>query len=486
MARSERVAGLESNRPGDSIPSKAERDELREVIDEELGRLPGSFRTPLILCYLEGLTHDEAAEQLRCPVGTVRSRLARGRDRLRSRLIRRGVAPASAILAETLTSSAQGAAMPPNLLEQTVRAASQVATGQGVAAGSVAAHSLMESVDRLMFFDQSRRICVGLLVLGLAGVGFGQLAATGPKPPVRKTAEVVPKAAEVEVRGGWDDLKGDWDVVSVEESGRRLDLKEAGFDECTILGPKTDVDGRTSPGWLIFFLDSRLFEEWPVIRLDPDASPKTLDVEGGGRSLQSEKRRPGIYKQAGLYQVDRDELSICLSPGDPFGNTLRPETVASEARTGTLLIVLKRRTDGKLRELRRDSMQGTWKVASVEPAGPRPITPEVGQTWVVGPDSMRWMDGDKVRADMSYRRKRGDSIDLSFRNSTAGEFQAWTWDEDRGMTLRLCYGRILSRFDHGKVRAEDLNVDAEKGSVLVVLKRLTDPPASALDKSARK
>ena len=63
-------------------------------LDCELKRLPAKYRAPLILCYLEGHTHDGASEVLKCPVGTVRSRLARGRDLLRRRLERRGFAPA--------------------------------------------------------------------------------------------------------------------------------------------------------------------------------------------------------------------------------------------------------------------------------------------------------------------------------------------------------------------------------------------------------
>ena len=59
---------------------------------EELGRLPERFRLPILLCHLEGLTYEQAARRLGCPVRTVQSRLARRRERLRDRLARRGVA----------------------------------------------------------------------------------------------------------------------------------------------------------------------------------------------------------------------------------------------------------------------------------------------------------------------------------------------------------------------------------------------------------
>ena len=79
-------------------PPRDDLLDLRAILDEELARLPAKYRAPLVLCYLEGLTHDEAAGQLKWPVGTVRSRLAGGRDRLRSRLARRGLDPAGALV----------------------------------------------------------------------------------------------------------------------------------------------------------------------------------------------------------------------------------------------------------------------------------------------------------------------------------------------------------------------------------------------------
>ena len=63
---------------------------------EELDRLPEPFRAAVVLCDLEGQSYERAAGILHCPVGTVQSRLARGRERLRHRLERRGLAPASA------------------------------------------------------------------------------------------------------------------------------------------------------------------------------------------------------------------------------------------------------------------------------------------------------------------------------------------------------------------------------------------------------
>jgi len=64
------------------------------VLHEELNRLPDRYRLPLVHCYLEGKTNEEAAAQLRCPIGTVKGRLWRARSHLRERLARHGKIPA--------------------------------------------------------------------------------------------------------------------------------------------------------------------------------------------------------------------------------------------------------------------------------------------------------------------------------------------------------------------------------------------------------
>ena len=64
---------------------------------EELERLPEKYRLVLVLCHMEGLTYEQAAMRLGCPIRTVQSRLIRGRERLRGRLVRRGLAPSGRI-----------------------------------------------------------------------------------------------------------------------------------------------------------------------------------------------------------------------------------------------------------------------------------------------------------------------------------------------------------------------------------------------------
>src|SRR5262249_58096998 len=76
--------------------------ELQAVLDEELAQLPDRYQAPLLLCYFQGKTHEEAARQLSWPLGTVRSRVARARDALRARLERRGLAMPAALFGVAL------------------------------------------------------------------------------------------------------------------------------------------------------------------------------------------------------------------------------------------------------------------------------------------------------------------------------------------------------------------------------------------------
>ena len=78
----ESVAATERLSAPPDLERSTENRELRQVLDQEIGRLPEHFRAPVVLCYLEGKSVDEAAVQLGCPRGTVASRLARARQRL--------------------------------------------------------------------------------------------------------------------------------------------------------------------------------------------------------------------------------------------------------------------------------------------------------------------------------------------------------------------------------------------------------------------
>ena len=146
-----------------SASDAAERRELASIVDEEVTRLPSTLRAPVVLCYLEGLSHDEAARRLRWPVGTVRSRMARARDVLRHRLARRGVTADGAAI---LTSLARPP-VPPDWIDATVRGSLNFATCTATAAATIASARSAAIARRLLH----TMLITKLSFIGAAGLG---------------------------------------------------------------------------------------------------------------------------------------------------------------------------------------------------------------------------------------------------------------------------------------------------------------------------
>lgn len=172
-----------------------EQTDLEEVLDQELRKLPEKYRAPLVLCYLEGKSNEEAARELGWTQGMVRGRLFRGRDMLRHRLARRGFAAVTAVsLANTMTESAP-AAIPPALLEATVRAGVLFAKSQGAVAGvSATTAALAQHALRGLFWEQFKVPLIAAASTGLAGLAglavFLGLGTGSPDDPSSQLASI--------------------------------------------------------------------------------------------------------------------------------------------------------------------------------------------------------------------------------------------------------------------------------------------------------
>ncbi len=182
-----RAAELAANRIGYERESSFE---LERVLHAEINRLPECYRIPIVLCDLEAHTCEEAAQRMGCPVGTVKSWRFRGRQRLRDRLIRLGLAP-SAIAGAVVLAKNANAAVFQEIARNAMRALSK-----WMAAGEVplSVHKLVKGVLNTMIIGKLRTtaaVCFGL-VLFTAGSGAVAWAladdTTGSRNEVRLAA----------------------------------------------------------------------------------------------------------------------------------------------------------------------------------------------------------------------------------------------------------------------------------------------------------
>ena len=170
-------------------------DDRDAILHEELVRLPDKYRTAVVLCDLEGLTQEQAARQLGWPDGTVRSRLARGRERLRERLTRRGMAPAVVLAGQRPLIDLTSVALVQSTVQGALRHVPGQALGSMAAAGVVpaAVATLAEKEMRTMLFARSKTLAWALVLLGggTAGVlAFAQRQKEPAKPDAPKAQAV--------------------------------------------------------------------------------------------------------------------------------------------------------------------------------------------------------------------------------------------------------------------------------------------------------
>jgi RNA polymerase sigma factor (sigma-70 family) len=157
--------------------------EVRQALDEELQQLPERWRSPLLLCYLSGLSRDEAARQLGWSLGTLKRRLEEGRKALRIRLDRRGVAAVGLALA-VLTPETLQAAVSPSLLDSSLR----LSCATGAVVPATVSGLVLTSTSAMKGLAMKSILALVVAV----GIGLGLYAGLGGADPPKKGADEKP------------------------------------------------------------------------------------------------------------------------------------------------------------------------------------------------------------------------------------------------------------------------------------------------------
>jgi RNA polymerase sigma factor (sigma-70 family) len=396
--------------PAETMPT--ERAELRGLLDEELSRMPERFRTAAVLCYLEGKTVEEAAQQLGCPRGTVASRLVRARARLRDRLARRGVTLSAGMAAVALVRTRISAAAPSRLICTTVEAVKLDGSTHAAATAAVSARvaALTEGALRTMFLTKLKvgsAAILGVVALLLAGgwlAGWGRVRAQpGPQPqaapaPGGAPAPAVGPPKKGELAGDLARLQGDWELV-----GRKLGAGRAEAPGNLVF----KIRGTT----VVAFNRATREEGKSYLSLDERASPKALDLVRG-------QANGSIATEPAIYKLEGDTLTLCT--GRPRGERPRGFRAGGEGLFPTLSIfrrlkeadpavkasafdpipALRRLTREMARsgDLRR--LQSIWKATKVERDG----------KILTSPPGIRWRIAGAMIETLTRGRPSGRSL----------------------------------------------------------------------------
>jgi RNA polymerase sigma factor (sigma-70 family) len=265
------------------------------LLHTEIDRLPERFRAPIVLCELESMTRDEAARELGWPPGTVASRLARGRELLRGRLIRRGVLPAGVVMETLLRSQAATAAVPAACVESAASVALKSASLRDLAAsGSVSAAALAAATGVLrtmiwMKIQKSIAIAAAVTVLVIVAVSAGAVTRQSKDAHQTFSGKVVDDQGkplpEVSVYSSARDQGVTWGRITSEartdtEGRFRLNVPSAGRNLRRLYPAAIWA---YAPGRLVAIQPiarNLLFEDVPVRLVLDRPARTTIDVRG--------------------------------------------------------------------------------------------------------------------------------------------------------------------------------------------------------------
>jgi RNA polymerase sigma factor (sigma-70 family) len=299
-----RAKGIASRRQAREVPleesldpavlPEPDPDDVGPVLYEEIGRLPDRYRAPFVLCYLQGQTNEEAARLLGCAPGTVFSRLSRARNRLRSRLQRRGVVFSWLVLPQVASPFPRETEehVPPELEAATVRLV--VPPSGGGQPGTPVPPRIARLAGSSGVSGRWRYYALAVAAALLLAVVGGVLFRT---PPAEKT---IP-----------EQLQGTWDLQAMDVNGQAVpDLAAAGLQATlAVQGTRMAMNGR-------------VFNVVGVFQIEPDTHPAHMIWTVNGNPVHGivELRPPDglaicTYNQDARVDLPRNKPPTDFMPG---------------------------------------------------------------------------------------------------------------------------------------------------------------------------
>jgi RNA polymerase sigma factor (sigma-70 family) len=305
------MENLNGDLPAVSFSSDPAWSDVRPILDEELSRLPERLRQPIVLCYLEGKSNAEAARELGCRLGTIYSRLSRGREQLRQRLQRRGVTLSVAALTAALTASAVEAAPAIGL----VRMASAFVDPSVTAVISPRVAALTEGALRTMFVTKLKIAAVMILVVSLAAgsvltyarTAAPQLEAKAKEEPQKPAGGEKKEAAPITVKviepkkGGMMLMVSRPAEVVAAQQQQVVPLVSGTIKEVSV-----DIGDSVKKGQTLIVLDAPLLVKE---REQAEHAFKIAKVEVEEARVRIQMAQAEVKAAEALYQVKKAEIA---------------------------------------------------------------------------------------------------------------------------------------------------------------------------------
>ncbi|HEY7329890.1 MAG TPA: sigma-70 family RNA polymerase sigma factor [Gemmataceae bacterium] len=304
----QRAVGIASGTKSSTIE---ESQEMLAVLDEELHHLADKYREPLLLCYLEAKTRDQAARQLGWSLRTLERRLQQGLNLLRARLSKRGVELPVALLAAGLSQQAASAGISAAKVAVTVEAASAFGSGAATAGGKVSARvtALAEEgmKDMALATMKTRVVVLLAATVMLAGVGAlgNYMRATKPAEPEPAAQEKTANAAPVEV----------WPEGAIVQ-GRVVDPRGVAVPnaEVLLLGEEHVIVDAERRNWFVPQREKKLPDP-PSTRTDPKGEFRIERKKGTANRLAVIADDPlfWVVKRKSLPQGENVEIKLPMA-----------------------------------------------------------------------------------------------------------------------------------------------------------------------------